>query len=203
MSRDASAKRRATLLHTARTGRLPVRRWSAENPRYAAGRSSRNSPLSASRPSACSSSRRTLGGQPEPRPSLARRGRLVAQKPEAQRDHVALVLGQPADDLADPSVTQGVHHLFLRVGAFAGKQVAQRGLAVLPDALVEARQVPGQLEGLAHLILRQPGRLRDLGVGRLAPSLTASSRSYFFTLRSRCPMWTGILMVLPEFARPR
>src|SRR5205807_5700210 len=100
---------------------------------------------------------RLLGGDPELHPGLPERPRLVPGQPEAKPDDVPLVLGERRHQLADAAVPIGLRDLLERLGPLTGQQVAERGLAVVADRLIETGQRAIELAQLDHLAERQFG----------------------------------------------
>src|SRR5262249_56564627 len=78
---------------------------------------------------------------------------------------------QWGDCAALSCVGEAVVELLLEVVLVRGDDVAERGVAVVTERLVEARDRPRGLAHLAHLLDRQLGTLRDLLVRRLALEL--------------------------------
>src|SRR5205085_9724677 len=103
-----------------------------------------------------------LGRDAEPAAGLAERGRLLAEQPEPQAHDVALTLGEAAHGLLHGGRAGVLDHLVLDARLLRRDQVAERGLAVLADGLVEARQRAGGLADLDDLVDR-----KVVGVGAL------------------------------------
>src|SRR5215218_3493345 len=80
-----------------------------------------------------------LGRQAEAAAGLAQRSRGLAVDAEAKLDHVALALGQLRDGSLNRLHARRLGDLVGGLGAIVGQQVAESGLAVLADGLVEAR----------------------------------------------------------------
>src|SRR3990170_2078539 len=83
----------------------------------------------------------------------------------------ALVLGKLADHLADALVAERGSDLLVGLRPIARQQVAEGGVTVLADRLVEAGQMPRNLAGFEHELLGKLRLDRDLGVGRVATEL--------------------------------
>src|SRR5919202_1516187 len=89
----------------------------------------------------------------EPPGGLADGDRIaIAVQAEAQLDDLALRLGQLVHDGAHSVLAQRDLDLLLGRRAAAGQQVAERGLALLADRLLEARDRARDLAHLPHLV---------------------------------------------------
>ena len=97
--------------------------------------------------------------------------RLLAVQSEPQGDDVALDLGQRLHRLAQAVVLEVRDDLLLDGRPLAGDQVAEGGLAVLTDALVEARGATVRATDVGDLVYRQVHELGDLLLRRLAAEL--------------------------------
>ena len=97
----------------------------------------------------------------------------------------------------------GYNPLLLDRRAVARDQVAEGGLAVLADALVEAGRSAIGTADVRHLVDRQVHDPEISSSVGWRPSWTASLRSASWILRVRATMWTGRRTVRPELARPR
>src|SRR5207302_7449107 len=98
-------------------------------------------------------------------------GAALVGQAEAKANHVALGLRETVDDVAQLLGQFGVGQLLDRSGTIAGQQVSEGGLAVLVDALVEARQVAAELTQVADLLDRPTDDIGQLLIGRLAREL--------------------------------
>ena len=86
---------------------------------------------------------------------LLERARRLAEEPEAQLDHLALALGERAesrlDVLAPERERRGVER---RLGLVVGDEVAERGVLLLADRLLERDGQLRHAQDLAHLLDR-------------------------------------------------
>src|SRR4051812_26043940 len=109
-----------------------------------------------------------LGADAEAAAGLAQRRGLLAAEAEAQPDDVTLALRQAHDGLLDRRGAGILDTLVLDQRLLGRDQLAEGRLAVLADRLIQARQRPGRLADLDHLVDRELDRLGDLVLGRLA-----------------------------------
>src|SRR5207253_11164680 len=110
-----------------------------------------------------------LAGQPERPADLLERLRIgVAVHPVAELHDLALALRRRVHRAAQRLLGEADVHLLLDRRPVRGDQLAEPRVALAADRLVEARDRPGSLPNLAHLLERELRRLRDLLVCRLA-----------------------------------
>src|SRR5215212_5906371 len=109
-----------------------------------------------------------LRRQPHAAPGLAQRRRVVAVHAEAQLHDLALAVGQLVERAVERLRAQAHLDLLLGLRVVARHDVAERGLAVLADRLVEARAGAGGVADLLDLGHRHLGLGGDLLVGRRA-----------------------------------
>ena len=96
----------------------------------------------------------SLAREAEPAARLPQCLRLLAVQSEAQRDHVTLGVRKRVHGLAEALVLDAGHDLLLDGGAVARDQVAEGGVAVLADSLVEARRAAIGATDVSHLVER-------------------------------------------------
>ncbi len=124
--------------------------------------------------------------------------------PKRKRQHRALGFGQLGDRTVHDALALVVPGGLLGRLGVRGQQVAERGVAVLADLLVEAdeRQRAG---GAPPRPARSagPSPAASSSIVGSRPRRTDSSRSTRPTLRERWATWTGRRIVRPEFSRPR
>src|SRR6185437_4507103 len=111
-----------------------------------------------------------LAGDPECADDLLERAGLLALQAEAQLDHLALALGQRVERAVDVLAPQRHRRRIERGdGLLVGDEVAQLGLLLLADRLLEADRELRHALDLAHLV----GRHAELGGDLLRPRLAA------------------------------
>src|SRR5215210_2638266 len=112
-----------------------------------------------------------LGREAKPAARLAQWRGGLAVDAEPQLDHVSLAFGQLRDGSLNRLHAGRLGDLVGRLGAIVGEQIAEGGLAVLTDRLVEARDRARGPADLDDLLDGQVDDLRDLLLGRLATEL--------------------------------
>ncbi len=145
----------------------------------------------------------TLARDPELLADLLERVGPVSDEPEAERDHVALPLGQLGDGAADRVAADRRVDLVLGGRAAGCEQIAEARVAVGADRRVGRGDRAGCLPTSRTC---ESGSLAPLAIssslgGR--PSLAESSRSVRVTFCSRSTTWTGIRIVRALLATPR
>src|SRR6187200_1271106 len=112
-----------------------------------------------------------LARDPETRPDLLERLRLLAVEPEAEREHLAHARVEAVERANEFAVSHRVGSRQLwPVGLRVLDQVAVERLAVA-DGRLEAHRLFDELQQILHLLDRQLGRLGELGDRRLAVEL--------------------------------
>src|SRR5439155_22228361 len=104
-------------------------------------------------------------------PGLAGGRRPAPSPAEPGPGHGALAPGQAVDRRLNRASAGAGHDLVLGVGRVRGEEVAEGGLAVVADRLVEARERPRRLADLDDLVDGQLDRRRQLVLGGLAAQL--------------------------------
>src|SRR5919198_1962640 len=113
-----------------------------------------------------------LAREPELLANLLQRRRLaVVADPESELEHAPLALGQVRERPLDRVLPQRHGRLFLGRGILGGEQLAERGLAVAADRLVDARDDATRLADLAHVVETKLRPLGQLLLGGLAAEL--------------------------------
>src|SRR3954452_19459248 len=112
-----------------------------------------------------------LGREAEAAARLAQWRGGLAVDAEPQLDHVALALGQLRDGSLNRLHAGRLGDLVGRLGAVVREQVAEGGLAVLTDRLVEARHRARGAPDLDDLLDGQVDDRSDLLLGRLTTEL--------------------------------
>ena len=92
---------------------------------------------------------------------------LVAVEPVAQLDHELLALRQRLDRAMERVVAEREHDFLLDVAGILRDEVAERGVAVVADGLVEARDRARGRAHLLHVLERKLRLVGDLFVRRL------------------------------------
>src|SRR6185437_6184130 len=93
-----------------------------------------------------------LGREAELAAGLTQCPRILSGEAEAELDDVALGLRERVDHLAESLVAVSRGNLLDRLGSLAGQEVAEGGLPVLADGLIQARQTAAQLAQLGDLV---------------------------------------------------
>src|ERR1700686_1703158 len=113
--------------------------------------------------------RGSLGGEPEALADRGERLRLLAASAEAQGENLALGVGQLRDRAVHDALALVLVGYFLGGLLLGRQQVAQRGIAVFADLLVEADERVALVAHFFDLLELQARLLRELLVGGLAP----------------------------------
>src|SRR3954467_4912821 len=113
--------------------------------------------------------------------ALARQVELVADRlqrprlalePEAKLEDTPLALRERVERAPDALLAQRLLGLVERIGSLAvGEEIAELALVVRADRLVQRDRRVGGAQRLVDVLHRQPGRLGQLLLRRLAPEL--------------------------------
>src|SRR5207244_9383665 len=106
-------------------------------------------------------------------PPAVHRGRirLLVDEPVSQDEHLPLALSERLERDRESLAAECALDAFLRQRLVAGDEVAEDGVLLVTDRLVEARRGPRGGAHLARLLDRQRRLVRNLVEGRLASEL--------------------------------